>query len=55
MQLNCGDRSYLVKSEVVYGADGEVVENKTHRAPALQYVVPDSASEFIHEAVCRAS
>lgn len=55
MQLNCGERSYLVKSEVVYHSDGEVVENKTHRAPALQYVVPDSASEFIHEAVCRQS
>jgi hypothetical protein len=54
MQLNCGERSYLVKSEVVYQGDGEVLENKTHPAPVLQYVVPDSASEFIHEAVCRA-
>jgi hypothetical protein len=53
MQLNCGERSYLVKSEVVYDKDGEVVENKTHPAPVIQYVVPDSASEFIHEAVCR--
>ena len=53
MQLNCTDRSYLVKSEVVYDADGQVVENDTHPAPALQYVVPDSASEFIHEAICR--
>lgn len=53
MQLNCGDRSYLVKSEVVYAANGEVVENRTHRAPALQYIVPDSASEFIHQAICR--
>jgi hypothetical protein len=55
MQLNCSDRSYVVKSEVVYGADGEVVENDTHPAPAIQYVVPDSASEFIHEAICRGS
>jgi hypothetical protein len=55
MQLNCGDRSYLVKSEVGYDDAGEVIENKTHRAPALQYVVPDSTSEFIHEAVCRPS
>ena len=53
MQLNCSERSYLVKSEVVYGSDGEVVENDVHPSPALQYVVPDSASEFIHEAVCR--
>jgi hypothetical protein len=55
MQLNCAERSYLVKSEVVYGSGGEVVENKTHRAPPLQYVVPDSASEFIHKDVCRAA
>ena len=55
MQLNCADRSYVVKSEVVYGSDGEVVENDTHPAPAIQYVVPDSASEFIHEAICRGS
>src|SRR5262245_28562125 len=53
MQLNCADRSYLVKSEVVYDADGQVVENQTHPAPALQYVVPDSASEYIHGAICR--
>ena len=55
MQLNCADRSYLVKSEVVYAADDQVVENQTHPAPALQYIVPDSASEFIHEAICRES
>jgi hypothetical protein len=55
MQLNCGERSYLIKSEVVYDANGELLENKTNRAPALQYVVPESASEFIHEAVCRTS
>jgi hypothetical protein len=53
MQINCGDRSYLVKSEVVYGSGGEVVESRTHRAPALQYVVPDSVSEVIHRAICR--
>ena len=34
MQLNCSERSYLVKSEVVYGSDGEVVENDTHPSPA---------------------
>jgi hypothetical protein len=55
MQLNCSDRSYVVKSEVVYNSDGEVVENNSHPAPAIQYVVPDSASEFIHEAICRGS
>jgi hypothetical protein len=55
MQLNCAERSYLVKSEVVYAADGDVEQNSTHDRPALQYVVPDSASEFIHEAVCRPS
>ncbi|HWP66969.1 MAG TPA: hypothetical protein VNO26_13790 [Candidatus Limnocylindria bacterium] len=53
MQLNCGERSYLVKSEVVYDAEGKVIENDTFRSPSLQYVVPDSASEFIHEAICR--
>lgn len=52
MQLNCSERSYLIKSEVVYDGNGEVLANKTNRAPALQYVVPESASEFIHEAVC---
>jgi hypothetical protein len=55
MQLNCSDRSYVVKSEVVYNSDGEVVDNNSHPAPAIQYVVPDSASEFIHEAICRGS
>jgi len=53
MQLNCADRSYLVKSEVDYDADGQVVLNEIHPAPALQYVVPDSTSEFIHQAICR--
>jgi hypothetical protein len=53
MQLNCADRSYLIKSEVVYGSDGQLVENETYPSPALQYVVPDSTSEMIHEAICR--
>lgn len=52
MQLNCADRSYIVKSKIAYGSDGEVVENDTHPSPAIQYVVPDSASEPIYEVVC---
>ena len=55
MQLNCADRSYLVKSEALYGPEGEVIENKTNRMPTLQYVVPDSASEFIYKWVCHGS
>ena len=27
----------------------------THPSPAVQYIVPESASEFIHEAICRES
>jgi hypothetical protein len=53
MQMNCGERSYLVKSSVNYAEDGSVIDSRTPRSPSLQYVVPDSASEYIHKAICR--
>jgi hypothetical protein len=53
MQMNCAERSYLVKSSVNYAEDGSVVDSRTPRSPSLQYVVPDSASEYIHKAICR--
>lgn len=53
MQMNCRERSYLVKSNVTYNEAGDVLATKTPRSPTLQYVVPDSASEYIHKAICR--
>ena len=53
LQINCADRSYLVKSSATYDQDGTVIDSNTPRTPALQYIVPDSAAEFIHGAICR--
>jgi len=53
MQMNCRERSYLVKSSVTYDNEGAVIDSRTPRSPSLQYVVPDSASEYIHKAICR--
>jgi hypothetical protein len=53
LQVNCGDRSYLVKSSATYTEDGTVVDSYTPRSPNLQYIVPDSAAEYIHGAICK--
>ena len=53
LQINCGDRAYLVKSSANYDADGSVVDSNTPRSPTLQYIVPDSAAEYIHAAICK--
>ena len=53
LQVNCSDRSYLVKSSATYTDDGGVVDSYTPRSPSLQYIVPDSAAEYIHGAICK--
>jgi len=53
LQVNCKDRSYLVKSSATYDDDGTVVDSYTPRSPNLQYIVPDSAAEYIHGAICK--
>lgn len=53
LQVNCADRSYLVKSSATYTEDGSVVDSYTPRSPSLQYIVPDSAAEYIHGAICK--
>jgi hypothetical protein len=53
LQVNCADRSYLVKASATYADDGSVVDNYTPRSPSLQYIVPDSAAEYIHAAICK--
>jgi hypothetical protein len=53
LQVNCADRSYLVKSSATYSEDGSVVDSYTPRSPNLQYIVPDSAAEYIHAAICK--
>jgi len=52
IQINCSDRSYLVLSSASYDADGGVIDSYTPRSPNLQYIVPDSAAEYIHTAIC---
>lgn len=53
LQMNCSDRSYLVKSSATYDSEGGVIDNYTPRSPSLQYIVPDSAAEYIHGAICK--
>ena len=53
LQVNCRDRSYLVKSSATYDTDGGVIDSYTPRSPSLQYIVPDSAAEYIHGAICK--
>lgn len=53
LQVNCADRSYLVKSSATYTDDGAVIDSHTPRSPSLQYIVPDSAAEYIHGAICK--
>jgi hypothetical protein len=53
LQLNCSGRSYLVKSSATYTDEGAVLDSYTPRSPSLQYIVPDSAAEYIHGAICK--
>ena len=52
LQVNCTDRSYLVKSSATYDQHGAALDSNTPRSPTLQYIVPDSAAEYIHAAIC---